>query len=115
MKDKKIICWWSGGITSAVACKIALDLFKNTNECRVIMIDTFNEDEDTYSFKRDCERWYGQRIESITAIKTERLNNINGLKYNLPNVTYIDIGYEYENIQDVWVKHKSLNVATGAI
>jgi hypothetical protein len=27
-KPKRIICWWSGGITSAVACKLALDLFK---------------------------------------------------------------------------------------
>lgn len=29
MENKKIICWWGGGITSAVACKIALDLFKD--------------------------------------------------------------------------------------
>ena len=51
------------GITSAVACKIALDLFKDKNECRVIMIDTGNEDEDTYRFKKDCEKWFGQPIE----------------------------------------------------
>lgn len=92
MENKKIICWWSGGITSAVACKIALDLFKDKNECRVIMIDTGNEDEDTYRFKTDCEKWYGQLIEVIT-----------------------EIGKDYESIQDVWIKHKSLNVATGAI
>jgi len=36
---KKIICWWSGGITSAVACKIAIDSFGIEN-CQVIMIDT---------------------------------------------------------------------------
>ena len=56
MENKKIICWWSGGITSAVACKTALDLFKDKNECRVVMIDTGNEDEDTYRFKTDCEK-----------------------------------------------------------
>lgn len=92
MRDKKIICWWSGGITSAVACKTALDLFKDKSECRVIMIDTGNEDEDTYRFKTDCEKWYGQPIEVIT-----------------------EIGKDYESIQEVWVKYKSLNVATGAI
>lgn len=37
MKD--IICWWSGGITSAVACKLAIDMY-GKDRCRVIMIDT---------------------------------------------------------------------------
>lgn len=91
MNNKTIVCWWSGGITSAVACKIAIDIF-GIDSCRVIMIDTKNEDEDTYRFKRDCENWYGKSIEVIT-----------------------EIGHEYESIQDVWKKHKSLNVATGAI
>lgn len=86
-----IICWWSGGITSAVACKIAIDIF-GKERCRIVMIDTQNEHYDTYRFKDDCEKWYGQPIEVITGI-----------------------GEKYENIQDVWIKHKSLNVATGAI
>lgn len=87
----KIICWWSGGITSSVACKIAIDLFGKDN-CRVIMIDTKNEHPDTYRFKDDCEKWYGVPIEVITGV-----------------------GDKYESIEDVWFKHKSLNVATGAI
>lgn len=91
MKSKDIICWWSGGITSAVACKIAIDIY-GVSRCRVIMIDTRNEHYDTYRFKDDCEKWYGVDIESITAI-----------------------GGKYESIQDVWRSHKSLNVATGAI
>lgn len=91
MKGRKIVCWWSGGVTSAVACKIALDLFGGDN-CSVIMIDTQNEDEDTYRFKDDCERWYNKPIRVITGI-----------------------GDEYKSIQGVWEKHKSLNVATGAI
>ena len=89
MKD--IICWWSGGITSAVACKIAIDLY-GYDSCRVIMIDTQNEHPDTYRFKKDCEVWYGIEIEVITGI-----------------------GEKYGNIFDVWRKHKSLNTATGAI
>ena len=87
----KIICWWSGGITSAVACKIAIERFGIEN-CQVIMIDTKNEDADTYRFKNDCEKWYGLPITSITAV-----------------------GTKYENIQDVWLKKLSLNTATGAI
>ncbi len=87
----KIICWWSGGITSAVACKVALDLYGAEN-CRVIMIDTKNEDDNTYRFKSDCEKWYGVNIEVITGI-----------------------GDDYKDIESVWFKHKSLNVANGAI
>lgn len=86
-----VIAWWSGGITSAVTCKICIDIYGVEN-VRVIFIDTFNEDDDTYRFKKDCEKWYEKRIETITGI-----------------------GGKYKNIQDVWKKHKSLNVATGAI
>ena len=89
--NDKIICWWSGGVTSAVACKVAIDLF-GTDNCRVIMIDTCNEDDDTYRFRSDCEEWYGCRIETITAI-----------------------GEKWKSIQDVWMTRKSLNSATGAI
>lgn len=86
-----VIGWWSGGITSAVACRVAIDMFGLDN-CRIVMIDTKNEHEDTYRFKKDCEKWYGKEIEVISAI-----------------------GKKYDNIQDVWRKNKSLNVAYGAI
>jgi hypothetical protein len=59
-----IVCWWSGGVTSAVACKIALDLYGKEN-CRIIMIDTKNEDDDTYRFYADCQIWYNKEIEII--------------------------------------------------
>ena len=85
METKKVICWWSGGITSAVACKLAIDLFGKEN-CMVIMIDTNNEDEDTYRFKNDCEKWYELPIASITAI-----------------------GEKYSCIEDVWDTFLSLN------
>jgi len=90
-KKLKVICWWSGGVTSAVACKIAIDIFGLDN-CRVIMMDTHNEHPDTYRFKKDCTKWYEKEIETISAI-----------------------GKKYNSIQEVWRKYKSLNVATGAI
>ena len=39
--NEKIITWWSGGITSAVTCKICIDLYGLEN-IRLIFIDTFN-------------------------------------------------------------------------
>jgi len=86
-----IICWWSGGVTSAVACNISIDLYGKEN-CRVIFMDTGNEDQDTYRFKNDCEKWYGIEIETITGISKK-----------------------FPNIQSVWRHYKSLNVANGAI
>lgn len=86
----KVICWWSGGITSAVTCKLCIDIFGIEN-VRFIFIDTYNEDEDTYRFKKDCEKWFGAEIETISGVE------------------------KYGTVQDIWRKHKSLNVATGAI
>jgi hypothetical protein len=103
---KPIICWWSGGITSAVACKIAIDLY-GKDRCKVVMIDTGNEDVDTYRFREDCQKWYGVDIHIITGLKTVPRPGI--------HQTYVDIGYEYKSIQDVWMRYKSLNVAHGAI
>lgn len=85
----KVICWWSGGITSAVACKLAITNFGKEN-CRVIMLDTKNEHEDTYRFLIDCEKWYGIKIEKL-------------------------ISEKYETIEETWYRHKSLNTANGAV
>jgi len=82
-----IIAWWSGGITSAVACKIALNTYDNV---KVVMLDTMNEHEDTYRFLSDCEKWYGCKIDI----------------YKNP---------KYNSIEEVWYKFKSLASATGAI
>ena len=84
-----IVCWWSGGVTSAVACKIAIETYGPDN-CTVLFIDTKNEDPDTYRFKGDCERWYGLKIGSVSNKK-------------------------YESIEDVWYESLSLNTANGAI
>ena len=87
-KDYPIIAWWSGGITSAVTCKICIDWFGLEN-VRIVFIDTFNEHDDTYRFLSDCEKWYGKNIETICSDK-------------------------YSNIADVWYDNLSLNLNEGA-
>ena len=98
--DSPAILWWSGGITSAVACKIAIEAY-GSESCRPVFIDTFNEDDDTYRFKEDCEKWYGLPIEAITALDRPGATKIGKLPY--------------KSIQEVWRRFLSLNVATGAI
>lgn len=88
-KYNPVIAWWSGGVASAVTCKLCVDWFGSEN-VRVIFIDPAgNEDDDTYRFKQDCENWYGAKIETICNSR-------------------------YKTIQQVWYENLSLNVATGA-
>lgn len=87
-KDNPVIAWWSGGITSAITCWLCACWFGIEN-VRFVFIDTHNEDDDTYRFKVECERWYEKKIETIT-------------------------NPDFDNIEQVWFNSLSLNVATGA-
>ena len=87
-KDNPVIAWWSGGVTSAVTCKLCIDWYGIEN-VRIIFIDTNNEDEDTYRFKTECENWYEKKIETITST-------------------------EYKTPYEVWFRFTSLHAATGA-
>ena len=89
-KMKRLITWWSGGIASAVTCKLVLNEYRDKFKVEVVFIDTMNEHQDTYRFLEDCEKVYNQEIK---VIKNEK----------------------YGSIEEVWRKHKSLNVARGAI
>lgn len=62
MSKNITIGWWSAGVTSAVACKYALEMYENV-KLYYIHIDTAHEDNDR--FKRQCEEWYGVPIETI--------------------------------------------------
>jgi hypothetical protein len=88
-KENPVIAWWSGGIASAVTCFLCI-LWFGVENVRIVFIDTHNEDPDTYRFLKDCENWYGCKIETICS-------------------------KEFSRIQDVWFKFLSLNVSTGAI
>ena len=56
-----IIAWWSAGVTSAVATKLAIQEFGN--EVRPIYFEIDSAHEDNYRFKSECEDWYGMEIE----------------------------------------------------
>lgn len=88
-KENPVLAWWSGGVASALTCKLCIERYGAEN-VRVIFIDTMNnEHDDTYRFLKDCEVWYGKKIEFINSKR-------------------------YDSIQDVWYESLTLNVATGA-
>tara|TARA_R100001443_G_scaffold69311_1_gene77874 strand:+ start:2432 stop:3226 length:795 start_codon:yes stop_codon:yes gene_type:complete len=58
----KIISWWSAGVTSAVATKLAIDEFGKDNiRIMYFYINTAHKDNDR--FKEECEKWYDKEIE----------------------------------------------------
>lgn len=59
MNDKTFIGWYSGGVTSAVAIKLALNQGYNV---QIYFFETLQHHPDNMRFLRDCEKWYGQKI-----------------------------------------------------
>ena len=60
MKEDTIIAWFSCGVTSAVATKLALRQYDNV---RVIYIETGQEHPDSMRFLHNCENWFSHPIE----------------------------------------------------
>lgn len=63
-KNQMIIAWFSCGVTSAVACKIALSLYEDV---QIYYIETGSGHTDNARFLADCEKWYEQPIHTIAA------------------------------------------------
>jgi len=61
MSSEKYVAWWSAGVTSAVATKLALDAFGKDNvDIIYFKIDSAHPDNER--FLRECEEWYGKEI-----------------------------------------------------
>lgn len=62
VKNGFVVGWWSAGITSAVACKYALEMYPDVR-LYYIKIDSAHHDNER--FKTDCEKWYGVKIQTL--------------------------------------------------
>lgn len=58
----KGIGWFSGGITSAVAIKMILE---QGHDLDIFYFETGAHHPDHYRFKKDCEKWFGQKIITV--------------------------------------------------
>ena len=56
------VLWFSCGAASAVACKIGLAKYP---EARLVYQKIWSAHEDNERFIKDCEKWYGKKIEII--------------------------------------------------
>jgi len=57
-----IISWFSGGVTSAVACKIAQQSYEGV---KPIFIETGGHHEDMPRFIKDCENWFKCKVKVL--------------------------------------------------
>ena len=72
MEKTRVLAWFSCGVTSAVACKLAVEKYKKSNlELRVIFCDTKSEHDDNYRFMADVEKWINWPIEKLSSDKYE--------------------------------------------
>jgi len=65
------ILWFSAGATSAVACKLAIERYGRKN-VKIFYFHITTAHQDNFRFIKDCEKWYGVKIE-ITSSK--KFNN----------------------------------------
>lgn len=59
--SKRIVCWFSCGSTSAIATKLTLDKYKDSNIV-IAYCDTGSEHFDNKRFLGDCEKWFNKEI-----------------------------------------------------
>ncbi len=62
-----VLCWWSAGVTSAVAAKLAVMEFGE--RVRPVYFAIESAHDDNARFKAECERWYGMPIETVRSAK----------------------------------------------
>lgn len=76
-----IVAWFSGGITSAVACKLACDTYPDVE---IVFIETGSHHPDLLRFLKDCENWFNK---PITVIQHETLLSVEDVirKYRFIN------------------------------
>lgn len=56
-----IVCWFSCGAASAVATKIVIG---KSDDVRIVNNPVVAEHPDNVRFMKDCERWFGHKIET---------------------------------------------------
>jgi 3'-phosphoadenosine 5'-phosphosulfate sulfotransferase (PAPS reductase)/FAD synthetase len=57
-RPKMTVAWFSAGVSSAVATKLVVDKLD-----KIFYVDIEDQHEDTMRFVRECEQWFGKKIE----------------------------------------------------
>jgi hypothetical protein len=63
----RYVSWFSHGAASAVATKLLLG--EGHGDVHVVLTETNSEHPDNVRFRRECEGWFGQQVETIASDK----------------------------------------------
>lgn len=66
-----IISWFSAGVDSAIATKLAIEKYPNI---KIIYIHIEDQHSDTIRFVKDCESWFNKKIEVLQS-ELKSVNN----------------------------------------
>ena len=69
IRDKHIAVWFSCGAASAVAAKLTLDMYGETNKVSILNNPIKEEDSDNQRFLNDVSMWLNHPIEKVTSKK----------------------------------------------
>lgn len=64
-KIERVVIWFSAGVTSAVAAKIAVNKYGGELPVHLVNCDTGSEDDDNFRFMQDVAAWVGLEPEII--------------------------------------------------
>lgn len=70
---ERVVVWFSCGVTSAVAAKLAIKKFEGKLPVEIVYTDPGAEHPDNHRFLKDCEKWFGQNIKIL---KSEKYKDI---------------------------------------
>jgi 3'-phosphoadenosine 5'-phosphosulfate sulfotransferase (PAPS reductase)/FAD synthetase len=65
----RVVIWFSAGVTSAIAAKIAVDEWRGKLPVHLVNTDTGAEDEDNFRFMNDVANWLDLPLEIIRSEK----------------------------------------------
>lgn len=70
-KIERVVCWFSCGVTSAIATKLTLEKYKNVYPVEVVYCDTGSEHDDNFRFLQDVEKWLNIKIKILKSEEYE--------------------------------------------
>jgi 3'-phosphoadenosine 5'-phosphosulfate sulfotransferase (PAPS reductase)/FAD synthetase len=69
--DEKTVSWFSAGVSSAVATKLALNKY---GDIKIIYTHIDDQHPDTLRFLKDCEKWFNAEVEILKS-ELKTVNN----------------------------------------
>lgn len=105
----KVISWFSAGVSSAVATKLALNKYP---DLEIIYIDIDDQHEDSMRFIKDCESWFGKQITILKSpyknvenvVRRFRwINGVSGARCTVELKKKVRQEYEQQNLIKTYI------------